>query len=134
MPPAEPLGRAMSDQGLPDIRAEQAYLDDARGCLAAMRESVRRLKPLAGDKVSNEYLEATIARRLRSLEDDPELPLFFGRIDRDPPAETFHIGRRHVHDSAGEPVVVDWRADVSRAFYLATPRDPFGLIRRRRFG
>lgn len=39
-----------------------------------------RLKPAAGDQVSKEYLKLTLARRLRSLLDDPELPLFFGRI------------------------------------------------------
>lgn len=50
------------------------------------------------------------------------------------PAETYYIGRRHVHDSHREPVVVDWRAEVSRPFYLATPRRPLGIRRRRRFG
>jgi DNA helicase IV len=30
--------------------------------------------------------------------------------------------------------VIDWRADVSRAFYRATRRDPQGLVLRRRFG
>ena len=27
-------------------------------------------------------------------------------------------------DAAGDPVVVDWRADISRAFYRATRRNP----------
>src|SRR5207249_3228773 len=81
--------------------------------------------------------------RLASLRDDPDLPLFFGRIDTGPSGpsrpmqqagETFHIGRRHVKDAHGDPVVVDWRADVSMPFYRATRRDPMGLTRRRRFG
>jgi DNA helicase IV len=117
-----------------EVLAEQAYLDAARADLAAMREAVMRLKPAAGDRVSNEYLKLALARRLRSLQDDPELPLYFGRIDLIDPAEIRYIGRRHVHDPQGEPVVVDWRADVSRPFYLATPRRPLGLRRRRRFG
>jgi len=48
--------------------------------------------------------------------------------------EQFHIGRRHVHDPDGRPVVIDWRAPVSRPFYRASPAEPMGLARRRRFG
>ncbi len=50
------------------------------------------------------------------------------------PGEQFHIGRRHVHDPDGRPVVIDWRAPVSRPFYRASQADPMGLARRRRFG
>ena len=49
-------------------------------------------------------------------------------------ADGFHIGRRHVHDPDGHPVVIDWRAPVSRPFYRASQGDPMGLARRRRFG
>jgi DNA helicase IV len=48
--------------------------------------------------------------------------------------ERFHIGRRHVHDPAGRPVVIDWRAPMSRPFYRASQAEPMGLTRRRRFG
>ena len=48
--------------------------------------------------------------------------------------ERFHIGRRHVHDPDGRPVVIDWRAPVSRPFYRASPAEPMGLALRRRFG
>src|SRR5215467_7206459 len=48
--------------------------------------------------------------------------------------ERFHVGRRHVHDPDGLPVVIDWRAPVSRPFYRASPAEPMGLARRRRFG
>ena len=30
--------------------------------------------------------------------------------------------------------MIDWRAPVSRPFYRASPADPMGLARRRRFG
>jgi DNA helicase IV len=50
------------------------------------------------------------------------------------PGEQFHIGRRHVHDPDGHPVVIDWRAPVSRPFYRASPAEPMGLANRRRFG
>ena len=59
-------------------------------------------------------------------------PLCFGRIDEEA-GESWHIGRRHVEDGGGNPVVVDWRAPVSIPFYRATFRDPLGLNRRRRF-
>ena len=43
------------------------------------------------------------------------------------------MGRRAIDDPEGEPVIVDWRADVAVAFYRATAADPFGLRLRRRF-
>lgn len=82
-------------------------------------------------------LEATLAHRLRQLADDPTVPLFFGRIDRaDGPAgeRHLHIGRRHVSDQHGDPMIIDWRAPASVPFYRATPTEPMGVDRRRRFG
>ena len=34
----------------------------------------------------------------------------------------------------GDPLVIDWRAPMSRSFYRATPAEPMGVRRRRRFG
>jgi len=79
------------------------------------------------------YLARTVHRRLGSLVDDPSTALFFGRIDR-VDGERWYVGRRHVADAEGDPVVVDWRADVSRAFYRASPQEPMELRLRRRFG
>ena len=59
--------------------------------------------------------------------------LFFGRTDHEDGAR-WYVGRRHVADQNGDPVVVDWRADISRAFYRASRTDPMGVRRRRRFG
>ncbi|MFG2295723.1 HelD family protein [Streptomyces sp. NPDC048603] len=44
-----------------------------------------------------------------------------------------HIGRIGIREDDGErtPLVVDWRADVARPFYLATGYHPMGLRRRR---
>ena len=52
---------------------------------------------------------------------------------RGPRSRAWHIGRRHVEDGNGEPVVVDWRAPVAVPFYRATFHDTLGLRRRRRF-
>jgi DNA helicase IV len=120
------------------LERERRHLMHARRCLEAMREAVRTLDPQAGNAVSTEYLKAELFRRAQALLDDPSTPLFFGRINRTDPQtaadETFYIGRRHVRDPKGEPVVVDWRADISRAFYRASAGDPMGVHLRRRFG
>ena len=49
------------------------------------------------------------------MADDPTTPLFFGKLTfADDDAGSYHIGRRHVTDDAGEPMVLDWRAPLSR--------------------
>jgi DNA helicase IV len=119
------------------LAAERAYLVRARAELARMRRRTLSLEVQGGDRVSSEYLAATLYRRAASLVDDPTSTLFFGRIDVAAGAdhgERWYVGRRHVADEAGDPVVVDWRADVSRAFYRASRAEPMGVRLRRRFG
>jgi DNA helicase IV len=124
----------------PVLVAEREYLSQSRRFLQLMREDVLSLRALGGDPVSEEYLKADLYRRAEALSDLPDTPLFFGRLDYAGAAggefagERFHVGRRHVHDPGGHPVVVDWRAPVSRPFYRASPGDPMGLELRRRFG
>ncbi len=125
----------------PVLVAESEYLSRSRQFLRLMREDVLSLRALGGDPVSEEYLKADLYRRAEALSDLPDTPLFFGRLDYARGAdggefagERFHVGRRHVHDPDGHPVVVDWRAPVSRPFYRASPADPMGLELRRRFG
>lgn len=116
-----------------ELAAEQSHLAYARTQLARMRERTSRLDGAgAADWVSREYLESALALRMKQLADDPTIPLFFGRIDA--PDESFHIGRRHISDPAGDPLVIDWRAPVSRPFYRASTTEPMGLSRRRRYG
>jgi DNA helicase IV len=124
----------------PSIEAERRHLEESRTNLATMRERAIRLdRDTAGDWVSQQVLESALWRRMQQLEDDPEIPLFFGRLDyaEDDPqgrGERFYIGRRHVTDERGDPMVVDWRADISRAFYRASNAMPMGVRLRRRFG
>jgi DNA helicase IV len=122
-----------------ELSTERAHLDASRAALHAMRERAQSLTAVGGDEVSAAYLAATLYHRVQSLIDDGTTPLFFGRIDyaRDAssaPGERFHVGRRHVHDANGDPMVVDWRANVARPFYRASAADPMGLLLRRRFG
>ncbi len=158
--PAGHPGPASHDDDDPVLIAERDYLRSSREFLRLMRENVLSLRALAGDRVSEQYLKADLYRRARALVDLPDTPLFFGRLDyaaqpratadaaepaREPAdpgefrpeavaGERFHIGRRHVHDPEGRPVVIDWRAPVSRPFYRASPAEPMGLALRRRFG
>ena len=121
----------------PVLAAEQAHLDRARAELRRMREAADALDAVrASDPLNAALLSHVLARRVASLVDDPRTTLFFGRIDvtTDAGEETFHIGRRHVSDGQGDPVVVDWRAPVSTAFYRASPAQPMGVHLRRRFG
>src|SRR3954462_10195382 len=97
-----------------------------------MRDAVRSLEAHGGDPVSTEYLKAELFRRAQALLDDPSTPLFFGRIDRGADVdqggkERFYIGRRHVRAAQGDPVVVDWRPGISRAFSRASASMPMGV-------
>ncbi|TDO68207.1 DNA helicase IV [Kribbella sp. VKM Ac-2571] len=117
------------------LQAEKDYLKTSRAALALMREKTGALEIHSADRVNQEFLQAAIFRRMKELEDDPDVPLFFGRLDYlEPTDETFHIGRRHVNDAEGEPLVVDWRADISVPFYRASKTEPMGVGVRRRFG
>ncbi len=122
----------------PALAAEQAYLRRTRADLARMQEHALSLDGdrAGGGGLSTEYLKAAFARRAKALQDDPSTPLFFGRLDFDDESAgaRHYIGRRHVRDEAGDPAVIDWRADLSRSFYRASKADPLGVRLRRRFG
>ena len=134
-----------------ELAAEQAHLASARQQLTRMRERTASMdSSAAGDWVSREFLESTFALRMRQLADDPTIPLFFGRLDMvstgstsegsrrrstdEGADETFHIGRRHISDPEGNPMVIDWRAPVSLPFYRASKVEPMGVELRRRYG
>src|SRR5262245_59115813 len=118
-----------------ELAAERRHLADSRAALRRMREYVLSLEAQGADPLNTEFLKAALYHRAAALVDHPDTPLFFGRLDfGSPHRATHYVGRRHVHDAAGHPMVLDWRAEVSRAFYRASTRDPMGLVRRRRFG
>ena len=118
----------------PDLDAEQSYIDEAYRCLSAMRDRTARVADLedsAAEAVDSAIAQAHLRHRLASLDTDMD-GLSFGRLDEEA-GDTWYVGRRHVEDARGDPVVVDWRADVAIPFYRATPVDTLGLSRRRRF-
>lgn len=116
-----------------ELTSERHHLAQARAELGRMRERTLALDIQGGNAVSTEALAETLWRRARSLEDDPTTALFFGRVDLDT-RERWYIGRRHVTDDLGDPLVIDWRAPVSTTFYRASHADPMGVRLRRRFG
>jgi DNA helicase IV len=151
------------------IEAERQHLQESRAALRRMLDRAQQLfaagELVAGDRFGAESLGVALARRVKALADDPNTPLFFGRLTFGADAEaggpgdagvgglgptardggpgddvtghsgaSYHIGRRHVTDDAGEPMVLDWRAPVSRAFYQASTAQPQGVAVRRRFG
>ncbi|WP_236075705.1 HelD family protein [Streptomyces coffeae] len=109
------------------------------GRLAELRDEAERAVSEAltlGDTTSQGRLErdVLVAERsgLLAAFDAGERGLCFGRLMfRD--GRDHHIGRIGMRrdDAERTPLVVDWRADVARPFYLATGHTPMGLRRRR---
>ena len=128
----------------PELQSERDFLATARAALHAMHEDViGRDTPLIGgedndERFTNESYVRARWLRAQALVDLPDVPLFFGRIDYESGAveeiDRIYIGRRHVHDKLGTPLVIDWRAQVSVPFYRATPSDPQRVRLRRRYG
>ncbi|WP_030317934.1 HelD family protein [Streptomyces sp. NRRL B-3229] len=125
---------------------ERSHLAESRAALRAMREDVESLdiKDVTANWVNAEVLARQIDERIKALADLSDTPLFFGRLDylhapgaeqaEGAEGERFYIGRRHVHDHDGDPMVIDWRAPVSQPFYRASKKDPMDVGLRRRFG
>ncbi|MFD7030124.1 HelD family protein [Streptomyces sp. NPDC059917] len=111
-----------------------------------MREDVESLdiRDVTANWVNAIVLQAQIDDRIKALADLAHTPLFFGRLNylhapgaslaEGAEGEQFYIGRRHVHDAGGDPMVIDWRAPVSQPFYRASKKDPQDIGLRRRFG
>lgn len=128
------------------LSRERAHLTHSRAALRSMREDVESLdiRDVTANWVNAEVLSRQIEERVKALADLSHTPLFFGRLDylHSPGAdqaegaegERFYIGRRHVHDADGDPMVIDWRAPVSQPFYRASKKNPLDIALRRRFG
>lgn len=128
------------------LSRERSHLADSRAALRAMREDVEALdiRDVTANWVNAAVLSRQIDDRIKALADLSDTPLFFGRLDylhapgedraEGASGEQFYIGRRHVHDADGDPMVIDWRAPVSQPFYRASKKDPMDIGLRRRFG
>ncbi|WP_445280572.1 HelD family protein [Streptomyces sp. DSM 118148] len=128
------------------LARERSHLASSRSALRAMREDVEALdiSDVTANWVNAAVLAHQIDERIKALADLSDTPLFFGRLDylhapgasqaEGAEGEQFYIGRRHVHDADGDPMVIDWRAPVSQPFYRASKKNPMDIALRRRFG
>ncbi|WP_406837837.1 HelD family protein [Streptomyces sp. AHU1] len=137
--PDLPLTRSLS--------RERAFHDTCRAALAVMVDGAEE-QVVTGEDVSAsgadaEVLGYQLRSRAKEMRELPQGPLFFGRLDfqdsapaaGDHAGQSYHIGRLRIREHpAAPPLVVDWRAPVSRAFYQAGAHDPQGVAVRRRFG
>ncbi len=136
-----------SESGLRDLLLrERDHHDLCRAALAAMvdgaHEHVVTGEDVSASGADAEVLGYQLRSKAKELGELPEGPLFFGRLDfdggergGDHRGASYHIGRLRISEHPTRPpLVVDWRAPVSRAFYQASARDPQGVAVRRRFG
>ncbi|MEU5282750.1 AAA family ATPase [Streptomyces sp. CA-278952] len=139
--------RATDPTGVTDPLAhERAHLAASRAALRGMREDAQALdiRDVTANWVNAAVLQSQIDDRIKALADLSHTPLFFGRLDylhavggelaEGAEGERFYIGRRHVHDAVGDPMVIDWRAPVSQPYYQASRKNPRDVGLRRRFG
>ncbi|MFQ6147632.1 HelD family protein [Streptomyces seoulensis] len=131
----------MSNTELTDgeLRREQEFVDGLYARVDALRgdtESSVADALAQGDKPLQARLERDILVAERSgllaALNAVDGSLCFGRIDL-ADGTSHHIGRigLRADDAEHTPVLIDWRADVARPFYLATGHTPMGLTRRR---
>ncbi|HNP58004.1 MAG TPA: AAA family ATPase [Gordonia sp. (in: high G+C Gram-positive bacteria)] len=132
----------------PRIADEQQHLDAVYGRIDRMRTTTnRRLRETLAEsggtpqaQSERESYERLYVEDLAKL-DAAEHNLYFGRLEVDGESadgttgrvETRRIGRIGVLDDDDEDttLLLDWRAPMSRPFYLATPADPDGVRVRR---
>ena len=128
----------MSTEGYQDeLRSERSYAAGLYRRLDAERtrvtgEYVAALRGKGGTLPEREVEVRVLARERKRL-DVADNGLCFGRLDA-LSGDRWYIGRIGLFDEENdEPVLLDWRAPVSRAFYVATAATPENMRRRRQF-
>ncbi len=120
-----------------ELRSERGYvtglytrLDGERA-----RANEKYAAALRGDGalVERDAELRALAKEMQRL-DVADDGLCFGRLDADS-GERLYIGRIGLFDRDNdfEPLLLDWRAPLARAFYVATAANPEGMRRRRQF-
>lgn len=109
-----------------------ARLDELRDhAEAAVQTALTQVGAGHQEKLERDVLVAEQSGLLAAF-NAGENGLCFGRLDFQD-GRQYHMGRIGIrqNDADRTPLVVDWRADVARPFYLATGYSPMGLRRRR---
>ncbi|MFC7015008.1 AAA family ATPase [Streptomyces viridiviolaceus] len=134
-------GAELSNTEFPDdeLRHEQEFIDGLYARVDALRGDAETSVTDALAQ-GNTPMQARLERDILVAERSGLLAalnavdgsLCFGRIDLASGAG-HHIGRigLRADDAERTPILIDWRADVARPFYLATGHTPMGLRRRR---
>ncbi len=130
--------REMESTGAAELAQEQAYITMLYGRLDELRAATRErlaevhLGPTAENEQGwseRESLAQEYRDRAAEL-DAAERNLCFGRLDFDD-GDRFYVGRLGLRSEEHETLLVDWRARAAEAFYRATPRERYGVTRRR---
>ncbi|MEV3988954.1 UvrD-helicase domain-containing protein [Streptomyces sp. NPDC049837] len=122
-----------------EYRKEQQFINELYARLDHLRDQAETAVRAALKDVGTGF-QARLERDVLVAEqsgllaafDAGENGLCFGRLEfRD--GRDHHIGRIGIREDDEErtPLVVDWRAEIARPFYLATGYEPMGLRRRR---
>ncbi|MFE1016674.1 HelD family protein [Streptomyces sp. NPDC058794] len=134
-------GVELSNTEFPDdeLRHEQEFIDGLYARVDALRgdaevsvtEALAQGNTPQQARLERDILVAERSGLLAAL-NAVDGSLCFGRIDL-ASGTGHHIGRigLRADDAERTPVLIDWRADVARPFYLATGHTPMGLRRRR---
>ncbi|ANB08654.1 ATP-dependent DNA helicase [Streptomyces ambofaciens] len=134
-------GVELSNTEFPDdeLRLEQEFIDGLYARVDALRgdtevsvtDALARGNTPMQARLERDILVAERSGLLAAL-NAVDGSLCFGRIDLASGA-AHRIGRigLRADDAERTPVLIDWRADVARPFYLATGHTPMGLRRRR---
>ncbi|MER5268163.1 RNA polymerase recycling motor ATPase HelR [Actinosynnema sp. NPDC002837] len=129
----------MSTQGYEEeLRSERGYVAGLYRRLDAERVRVKKeyeaaLRGTGGTPMERDVEVRALAKEAKRL-DVADNGLCFGRLDT-LTGERSYIGRIGLFDEGDEyePVLLDWRAPASRAFYVATAANPENMRRRRQF-
>ncbi|UVS81444.1 RNA polymerase recycling motor ATPase HelR [Actinokineospora sp. UTMC 2448] len=129
----------MSTQGYDEeLRSEQDYVSGLYTRLDAQRARMKAKHAAAlggtgGTAMERDDEVRALAKEVRRL-DVADNGLCFGRLDS-LSGEVSYIGRIGIFDEENgyEPLLLDWRAPASRAFYVATAVNPENTRRRRQF-
>jgi DNA helicase IV len=129
----------VSNQGYEDeLRSERGYVAGLYARLDAERARVKgeytaALRGNGGTPMERDVEVRAVAKEVKRLA-VADNGLCFGRLDT-LSDEHSYIGRIGLFDEDDEyePVLLDWRAPASRAFYVATGAHPENMRRRRQF-
>jgi len=122
-----------------EIGGEQEYVSRLYGRLDEMRgrasgRLAEVLRQTGGTHQARTERDAFSFMYIQQISqfDAAENGLCFGRLDFHQ-GKTRYVGRIGIHDDSGdyEQLLMDWRAEAARPFYLATAASPAGVRRRR---